>query len=439
MDKWLRNNNIVKGIALLIGILLWFVVHLDVAKTSTAATPLPGEQTITNVKVVPTRFDASHFSIQEIDPAEVNITLRGKQTALTRLDTTPIQVQVDLSNATVGKHSYPLRAVNIPSTLTSTLVPMTVMVTLEELQKKEIPVSINVVGTPAAGYKVGQPIVNPNRVHVTLRTSQLDNVDSVRADVNVDKATGVISKQVKLTAYGKDGKAIEAAITPPVVDVEVPITLPFKEMPLQIKLIGQPAKGFSVAAMTQSVKLVTVYGSQDNLDKMEFYDGPLVDLTDLKESKQVTLDIPVLNKDIRVEPAKVNISLDVVPSAAKTLDNIPLRISGENDSYVTKLVTPALPSIQATLEGAPALLDKITVQDVQAIVDVSNLAPGKHDLNINLNLPAFIYKSDVQPQILRATVEITAKVAAASKPPGTSGSPSPIISASPTPAASPSP
>jgi YbbR domain-containing protein len=439
MDKWLRNNNIVKGIALLIGILLWFVVHLDVAKTSTAATPLPGEQTITNVKVVPTRFDASHFSIQEIDPAEVNITLRGKQTALTRLDTTPIQVQVDLSNATVGKHSYPLRAVNIPSTLTSTLVPMTVMVTLEELQKKEIPVSINVVGTPAAGYKVGQPIVNPNRVHVTLRTSQLDNVDSVRADVNVDKATGVISKQVKLTAYGKDGKAIEAAITPPVVDVEVPITLPFKEMPLQIKLIGQPAKGFSVAAMTQSVKLVTVYGSQDNLDKMEFYDGPLVDLTDLKESKQVTLDIPVLNKDIRVEPAKVNISLDVVPSAAKTLDNIPLRISGENDSYVTKLVTPALPSIQATLEGAPALLDKITVQDVQAIVDVSNLAPGKHDLYINLNLPAFIYKSDVQPQILRATVEITAKVAAASKPPGTSGSPSPIISASPTPAASPSP
>jgi YbbR domain-containing protein len=438
MDKWLRNNNIVKAIALLIGILLWFVVHLDLAKTSTAATPLTGEQTITNVKIVPTKLDASHFSIQEIDPAEVNITLRGNQTALSRLDTSSIQVQVDLSTATVGKHSYPLRAVNIPSSFTSTLVPMTVTVTLEELQKKEIPVSINVVGTPAAGYKVGQPIVNPNRVHVTLKTSQLDSVDSVRADVSVDKATGVISKQVKLTAYGKDGKVIETAITPAVVDVEIPITLPFKEMPLQIKLVGQPAKGYSVAAMTQSVKLVTVYGAQATLDKMEFYQGPLLDLTELKANKQYTLDIPVLNKDIRVEPTKVDIGLTIVPSAAKTLDNIPLRISGENESYVTKLVTPVLPSIQATLEGAPALLDKLTVQDIQAIVDVSNLSPGKHDLYINLNLPAFIYKADIQPQVLQATVEITAKVAASIKPDG-SGTLSSTTSASPTPANTKSP
>jgi YbbR domain-containing protein len=260
----------------------------------------------------------------------------------------------------------------------------------------------------------------------------------VRADVSVEKATGVISRQVKLTAYGKDGKAIEAAITPPVVDVEIPITLPFKEMPIQIKLIGQPAKGYSIAAMTQSVKLVTVYGSQANLDKMEFYQGPIVDLTDLKANKQYTLDIPVLNKDIRVEPTKVDISLAIVPSAAKTLNNIPLRISGENESYVTKLVTPAIPSIQATLEGAPALLDKLTVQDVQAIVDVSNLAPGKHDLFINLNLPAFIYKADIQPQVLRATVEITAKVTASIKP-DAAGSSSPSASASPTPAATKSP
>jgi YbbR domain-containing protein len=437
MDKLLRNNNVVKAIALMIGILLWFVVHLDVNKTTTVIeTPLNGEQTINDVKIIPTKLDETHFSLQKIDPEFVNITLKGNKSALSKLKTSGIQVQVDLSNATVGSHTYPLRAINVPNNFTATLVPNLVIVTLEELQKKEFPVTINVVGTAAAGYIVGQPIVNPNRVHVTLKTSELNRVDSVRAEVSVDKAAAVVSKQVKLTAYGKDGKPVEATISPAVVDVEIPITVPFKEMPLQVKVVGNPAPGFSIASMTQSVKRVTVFSSQATLDKMEFYDGPQVDVTDLNENKTITLDIPLKNKDIRVDPVKVEITLEIVPSTTLTMNNIPLRISGGNDSFVTKVILPEKPEIQAVLQGAPDLLAKLTLQDVQAIVDVSNLAPGQHELPINLSLPMFITAAEIQPQILKATVEIMAKVNSLGTPTPTSTSTPTIIptsSLSPTP------
>jgi YbbR domain-containing protein len=413
MDKWLRSNNVVKAIALMIGILLWFVVHLDVNKTTATPTPLPGEQTINAVKIVPVKLDGSHFSIQKIDPEVVNVTLKGKLTALSKLNTNSIQVQVDLSNAAVGTHAYALQAVNVPSSVSLTIVPATVMVTLEELQKKEVPVTINVVGIPAAGYIVGQPIVNPSRVHVTLKTSELNIVNSVQAEVSVDKASGVVNKQVKLTAYDKNGKPVDATITPPLVDVEIPVTVPFKEMPLQVKVVGTPAKGYSIASMTQSVKRVTVFSSQTTLDKMEFYNGPEVDVTDLKENKQITLEIPLLNKDVRVDPVKVEISLEIVPTATLTMNNIPLRISGENDSFQTKIIMPDKKEIQAVLEGAPDLLGKLTLQDVQAIIDVSNLAPGTHELPVNLSLPAFINKAETQPQALTATVEIVAKTGAA--------------------------
>jgi YbbR domain-containing protein len=416
MDKWLRSNNVVKVIALMIGILLWVVVHLDINNNTVSTTPLPGEQTINAVKIVQVKLDGTHFSIQKIDPEVVNITLRGKQTALNKLNANSIQVQVNLSNATVGTHAYPLQAVNVPSSFSATLVPATVMVTLEELQKKEVPVKINVVGVPAAGYIVGQPIVNPNRVHVTLKTSELNTVDSVQAEMSVDKASAVINRQVKLTAFDKNGKPVEATITPPLVDVEIPVTVPFKEMPLQVKVIGLPAKGYSIAAMTQSVKRVTVFSSQTILDKMEFYEGPQVDVTDLKANADYVLDIPLINKDVRVDPVKVAISLVIVPSATVTLNNIPLRISGENDSFVTKITLPDKKEIQAVLEGAPDLIGNLTSQDVQAIVDVSNLAPGTHELPINLSLPEFVNKAETQPQALTATVEIIAKTSASATP-----------------------
>jgi YbbR domain-containing protein len=436
MDKLLHSNNVVRAIALMIGILLWVVVHLDMDKTTVTATPLPAEQTINAVKVIPTQLDETHFSLQKMDPEFVNITLKGTQSALTKLKTSAIQVQVDLSNAAVGTHAYPLKVLNVPSTVTSILVPSMVTVTLEELQKKEFPVIIDIVGIPSAGYIVGQPIVNPSRVHVTLKTSELNIVDAVRAEVSVDKAGAVINKQVKLTAYSKDGKPIDATITPAVVDVEIPVTVPFKEMPLQVKVVGSPAPGYSIASMNQSVKRVTVFSSQATLDQMEFYEGPQVDVTDLKENKKITLDIPLKNKDIRVDPVKVEITLEIVPSTTLMMNNIPLRISGENDSFVTKVLLPEKLEIQALLEGAPDLLAKLTLQDVQAIVDVSNLAPGKHELTINLSLPMFIRAADVQPQVLKATVEIIAKADALISPTpststSTSTSPEPSPSATP--------
>jgi YbbR domain-containing protein len=201
-----------------------------------------------------------------------------------------------------------------------------------------------------------------------------------------------------------------------------------------VKVIGNPANGFSIASMTQSVKRVTVFSSQATLDQMEFYEGPQVDVTDLKENKKITLDIPLKNKDIRVDPTKVEITLEIVPSITLTMNNIPLRISGENDSFVTKVILPDKPEIQAVLEGAPDLLGKLTLQDVQAIVDVSNLAPGKHELAINLSLPMFIKQAAQQPQTLKATVEITAKPNSLIKPTPTltiAPSATPVKSSSP--------
>lgn len=434
MDNWLRNANVVKVVAVLLAILLWFVVHLDVKTSAEISSPSIRTEKINNVSVTPMdNFDASKYSIVSIDPPEVTVLLKGRDSSLKRINTSNFKIVVDLSNQSPGTLYLPVQPDRpLPTGVTAEILPDRVKVVLEEKQRKEVPVLIHVTGTPAEGYKAGQPIVNPNRVHVTVPSSMLDSVDSARGEISVDKANSAVTKQVRLTAYDKNGKVVEGSISPQVVDVEVPVTVPFKTMPLQIKWLGFPAKGFAVASVQQSVDQVTVYGPQQVLDKMDFYEGFQLDINGIKEDKTWTLDIPLKNKAVQVEPAKVEIKLSVVPSATKTLDNVPVTISGLNDGMTANLIAPEAGTLSVTVEGAPAVIDKMKLQDVQAIVDVSNLPQGKHELPVMFNLPAFVKKAD---GVAKVTVEIGSKLTGdnSQKQQAATASPSPA----PTPTATP--
>jgi YbbR domain-containing protein len=288
--------------------------------------------------------------------------------------------------------------------------PSSAKVILDEKSNKQMPVTINVTGIPAVGLKAGQPIAKPNKVTVTLPSGIIESVESVRADVNVEKAQAAVSNKARLVAYDKSGKVMESAsINPAVVDFEVPITSPFTTVPLQLKLLGEPPRGFSVASLVQNVDKVTVFGTQDVLNRMEFYEGPSINLNDMKEEKEYTLnlDIPLRNKATQLDPAKVEVKINIVASNSKTLDQIPLSIVGQNDGFDTKVVFPETGKISFAAEGAPAILDKVKAQDVQAILDVSNLPPGRHEIPVSWNLPTFIKKGS--PQEFKASVEISAK------------------------------
>jgi YbbR domain-containing protein len=409
MDKWLRNTNVVRVVALVIGILLWVVVHLEENSFTNTTTPLSDrEETINNVAITK-KIDESLYYISSMEPSNVQVILKGKDSVIKKVTTSnSYKVELDMTQVGKGEHNLTLTPVGFPTNLVVEIIPNTVHVIIEEQQKKEIQVNINVKGTPAEGLKAGQPIISPNRVYVTAPTSRLNEIDTVRGEVSVDKAQSAVKKQVKLQAYGKDGKELALDMNPQVVDVEVPITSPFQTIPLQIKVVGEPLKGFAIASVVQSPDKVTVYGSQDIVDKMEFYQGPQLNVQDANVTKDFSLDIPLINKITQVDPTKVSVHVEIVPSVTKAIENIPITIIAQNDGFNTKVITPETAKINITVEGAPGIIEQMKVQDVQAIVDVSNLPPGKHDIPVTLNLPSFV-KKGVMPD-LKATVEISEKL-----------------------------
>ncbi|MFD0870800.1 Uncharacterized protein conserved in bacteria [Chlamydia abortus] len=409
MDKWLRNNTVVKIIALLLGVLLWAVVRsIDVQSPGGSVSNLTGDLRYNNVKIE-AEYDESQYKVSLIDPSEVAVILRGKPSDLKKASIKSFKVKADLTKYSSGTYTVFLHSSGLPDNVTAEIIPQAVRVVIEEKQMKEVDVIITPVGIPAEGFKVGNPIVSPSRVYVTVPESRLDDVDSARAEVNVDGANSSVSKQVTLTVYDKDGNPMDdLEVSPRVVDVEVPVTSPFKLMPLQIKLVGQPDPGYSVLSVKQSVEQVTVFAPQEVLDQMEFYEGPQIDLTGMHESKTITLDLVPKAQIINLNPTKVEVAVEIAPSATRTFTNHKIEIVGVGDNLVANLVTPETGKLDVTLEGAPELLNQMKAADLQAVVDVSNLPPGQYELPINLNLPPFIKKAAEQQEI-KATVEVKEK------------------------------
>jgi YbbR domain-containing protein len=433
MDKWLHNTNVVRIVALAIGVLLWVVVHLDVQTNTNTTAGANRNATISNV-MVQAVYDETQYSIVSIEPSEVTVTLKGDDAKIRELNPGNFKIVTDLSKLTAGTYELPVTAESeLPRGVTLEFVPGKVKVVMEEKKMKEIPVQIELTGKAAEGYRAGTPLLNPGRVYISGPASKIEGAETAKATVSIEGANQNVFKKVKLAAYDKFGNEVKGTISPPVLEVEVPITLPLKSMPLQIKWIGQPARGFAVAAVQQSVEQITVYGTQDLLDKMEFYEGVEIDITGLKEDKVFSVEIPVKNKALKIDPPKLEVKVTVVPAVTRTLEAVPVTLGVPNEGVDVRLAAPESGLTSVTVEGAPAAIEKLRAQDVQALVNVSNLAPGTYELTISVSLPSFVKRLDAGS---KATVEVTAKV----KAEGTQSSVQPVTpSPTPTPTHTPEP
>lgn len=416
MDKWLRNPNVVRVLALFIGIMLFTVVHMDDQQSPASRIPEAATSTeIDDVSIEPVNLDETKYALVSITPEHVRLQITGRSSALSRISPLHAKVQLDLSSAASGEQTLRLSAVGFPDGLRVEIIPDRVTVVIEEKVTREMPVDIDVQGTPQEGLVAGTPILQPNRVFVRTPESRADDVARIVGIVNVDGAAQTLSKQVKLAAYNKNGEIVEAEITPSVVDVEIPITIPSKTMPLQISLTGSPAPGYSLASFRQSVQEVTVYGSQEYLNGLDFYNGPEIDLSGMTENRTLTLQIPLRGEAIAVEPEYVTVWIDLIGAQRRTFEKLPIEVSGLPEEYELVFLEPAEGVIDVTLEGAPDILADMQPEDIDIVLDVGNLPIGEHQVKVAFSLPSYVQVVQDKP------ITVIVKISDAARPAGGEG------------------
>jgi len=408
VDKWLNNVNVVRVAALLLGILLWLVVKLNYEQTTPIQNnPVFQTDTIVDAKVTIAGLDTDQYYLASIEPDEVDIVVEGTTSALNRIPTSQYSIIADVSGFAEGTHQVPLIAQNFPTGVDVQLNPDTVTVTIERMDTKQFDVNIELTGTPQEGLKAGVPVANPARVHVTVPSSQLEQVHSIRGYLDIEGASETIVREVKLEAFNASGQKLEGVtISPSIVSVEVPIMPPIRSVPLQVSFTGKPPAGLSVASVSQNVTFVTISGPQEMIDAVEFYDGVNVDLSTLTGDTTMTVELPLKPGITDVEPSEVQVSIDLEPTMQRTFNSVPIRLFGQAEAYEIELTEPASGVVSLTVQGAASLVNALTAGDVQVILDVSNVAPGSFVLPLRVNLPKFVDLAAAD--VLRASVVVTA-------------------------------
>jgi len=408
MDKWINHPTSLKIIALAIGLLLWAVVHFDPEAPPNQVASTVDTRVFEAIKIGTQGLNPEAQHLQLIEPSVVRMLVEGNLVDLQAAAPEDYKVWVDLTDLGEGEHELVVRYDMPPRVRLRELSPVRVKVNIIAVQTKEFEVNVKTSGVPANGYKIGTPIVKPNnRVFIRLPKDRMDRVSQVSAMVDVnDVAENVVEKKVRIVAYDSTGQEMtDAVLNPSIIEVEVPITKPFKKLPLQVGFTGKLREGLSIASFKPSIETVTVYGPQAELDKLEFYDGTVVNLAAITDSGTFTLDLKPPKGLASVDPAKLEVAIEVEPSETITLPQIPVTVTGLPEGLNATFVMAEGSAVDLNVLGAPSVLGELTSKDVQAIANLNGLPTGRHLVPLDVHLPQFVSQASSSPPSV--LIEIT--------------------------------
>ncbi|WP_404430274.1 YbbR-like domain-containing protein [Sutcliffiella horikoshii] len=394
MDKFINNRWVMKIIALLLAFMLYMSVSIEnsvTQQTESKPSPFSGSTDVQTVTDVPVEsfYDRENLVVSGV-PQSVTVTLEGptasvKPTALQK----DFEIIADLSNLGIGTHQVTLESRNLSDRLSVAIEPAVASVTIHERISEDFPVDVDFInrGQMEEGYQAEQPIVKPNIVKVTGSRELIESIALVKARVDLKGVNESIEQQSRVTVYDREGNTLNVEIDPPVVDVNVPITSPFKSVPLKINRKGSLKEDLSITKIEAEPNEVTVYGPKSAIDKLEFIDNIELDLTEITESTTIEVDVPVPDGVKRVVPEKVKINVEVEKEEQKTFTNVPIQQIGLSEGLELEFIDPETGLMDLTVLGAPSTLEGVNSSDMEMYINVTDLNAGEHEAPLEINGP----------------------------------------------------
>ncbi|GMA50416.1 hypothetical protein GCM10025857_17730 [Alicyclobacillus contaminans] len=240
-------------------------------------------------------------------------------------------------------------------------------------------------------------------VRVTGVTDVLQQVASVQATLSVAGATQTVTRVVSLQAVDSNGRSVSGVtITPPTVTVTVPVQSPQVSASLTPQLVGTPAAGYAVSAVSVQPKTVQLRGDAAAMANLLAISVP-VDVQGLKASTVLRVAIPHPTGVSSMTPSTVRVSVTVEPAETKEFSGLPVKVQDAPDGTGVKIVSPQ--TVDVTVSGAKSILDRLQPQDVTVYVDASNVTAADTSAPLNVAIPNWVQVTNMSDST--AQIQVT--------------------------------
>ncbi len=389
MDNWLKNNNVLKIVSLVLAVMLWLVVNMDTAFPNVNSINSSVQGTYYyETNVVPI-YNSNDYVVKIIDD-NIKVSLRGSAALINQIKNGTIidkaKFYVDLSNYSKETQMVPVHYSGFPKGIDVQVDPSLIKVQIEAKQRKEIGVKVEKSGKEVDGYQTGEPIITPKKVHISGAKEEIDKVAFVKAFINVDNVKKPILQEVPLRAYDSNGNIVNVDISPQTVELEIPVTSPYVTVPITFSITSYPLGDIAIKSITRFPKEITLYGAKEVIKTYKVYTGPAIDLSHVKEDQTLNVSIPKENGLLKTEPNFMQLQVKVGKSTTKTINNVPVKVQGLSMGLKAKLLTQNK-GVSVELKGAKEVLASKTKDDLDAYIDVTNLPSGVYELPVEYNVP----------------------------------------------------
>ena len=208
-----RRNLGLRAIAILLAVGLWFFVNA-------------GQRGVLAPMRVPVSYRALPTGLVIVNqrPDFVQIEVRGPRTLLSLLNPDRMVLRLDLSGVSMGQAVFKIgpEMFNVPrQTDVTRISPSQIVLDIDRITDRQIPIRVDVQGQPAAGYRVASAKANPSAATVRGPSRFVFHTDGVQtspvevngAKSDIAQPVGLLPPSDRVTVLGPQAAEVAVSIT----------------------------------------------------------------------------------------------------------------------------------------------------------------------------------------------------------------------------------
>lgn len=373
LNKVLGNKIFIFIVSLILACVLWgYVVNVVNEEISVS---------INNIRVT---FEGAQelketrsLQIIESQVGTVNLSFTGKRSDISKIKRDNIGVTVDLSSIRNSGEFSLAYSVNLPDGLSEDQVsivrsPYYVRVIVVKMVSLEVPVAGELAGSVAENYIKGDFEFQPETIRVSGPDSVVASISralvTIRAE-NLSKSIRASSPYTLLDSLGQEVDMSDIAVDYDKVDAFLPVYL-IKEVPLKVNFIeGNGITGKDIT-YTVTPNRVTVYGFAEDLDAINEFVLPTIDLTQMLKSEEFTYQIPISNDVTNLSgETEAVVSVKIVGVATKTVTTSNFVVTNVPDGFYAQV---ARNTLSVTIRAPKSQIEYIDSNNIRVVLDLSD-------------------------------------------------------------------
>lgn len=402
--RWLGRNLSTMLLAFILALIVW---------SSAVTSADPNQERIYEIPISVVGQDADIEILSDI-PEQLTITLYAPGSILDELfsdESNALQAWVDLAGLGRGSHTLPVQYVIPEDVRPLRLVdvsPQSVVVTLEQLISKNMPIQTEVLGEPALGYQQGTVSWSVQQVEVSGRMPDVQKVDRVEASLDITGANEDIELSVPLYPRDSEGNLVaEVTLTPGRLTVAQEVTLRggYRNMVVKVVADGQVADGYRQTNISVSPSNVMVFSADpEMIDQLPgFIETETLDLTGLVDDIETVLALNLPEGVSVIGDPNVLVQVGVAAIEGSVNISRGVEVIGILPGQ-TATVSPD--NVGLIVYGPIPMLQTLTEVDVRVVIDLTGLGEGVYQLTPEvIILPDRIRLQVISPETLEIEIK----------------------------------